>query len=155
MLRPLPWCCPDRVVRAPICGATRPADSCSGAAGQVPSPSVVGDLPPVCGVIAHVPSSAPGLHFGGRAVSLALLATTLPTMTGLAAIPRPVVDQTGLAGVYDFTLHWTWTAAGTETEDTTAAFREALKAQLGLELKSTRAPMSFLVVDHVERPSEN
>jgi uncharacterized protein (TIGR03435 family) len=119
------------------------------------SPSIVGDLPPLCGVIAHVPSSASDWHYGGRAIALSLLATTLPTMTGLAAIPRPVIDQTGLSGLYDFTLHWNWTPAGTETGDNTAEFREALKAQLGLELKPSRAPMSFLIVDHVERPSEN
>jgi uncharacterized protein (TIGR03435 family) len=66
-----------------------------------------------------------------------------------------VVDRTGLSGLYDFTLHWNWTPAGSETGDNAAAFREALKAQLGLELKSSRAPMSFVIVDHVERPSEN
>jgi uncharacterized protein (TIGR03435 family) len=76
-------------------------------------------------------------------------------MTGLAAIPRPVVDRTGLSGLYDFTLHWNWIPAGAETGDNTAAFREALKAQLGLELKPSHAPISFLIVDHVERPSEN
>jgi uncharacterized protein (TIGR03435 family) len=119
------------------------------------SPSIVGDLPPVCGVIAHVPSSVPGMHFGGRAVPLSLLATTMPTMTGLAAIPRPVVDRTGLSGLYDFTVHWNWISAGGENGDNAAAFHEALKAQLGLELKRFQAPMSFIIVDHVERPSEN
>jgi uncharacterized protein (TIGR03435 family) len=119
------------------------------------SPSIVGDLPPLCGVIAHVPSSASDWHHGGRAIALSLLATTMPTMTGLAAIPRPVIDRTGLSGLYDFTLHWNWTPAGAETGDNTAAFREALKAQLGLDLKPSRAPMSFVIVDHVERPSEN
>jgi hypothetical protein len=31
----------------------------------------------------------------------------------------------------------------------------ALKEQLGLELKSTKAPAEIVVIDHVERPSEN
>jgi len=120
------------------------------------SPSIVGDLPPACGVIAHVPSSAPGMHFGGRAVALSLLATTMPTMTGLAAIPRPVIDQTGLSGLYDFTLTWVHDPSGDDAiADNIANFREALKAQLGVELKPSHAPMSFLIVDHVERPSEN
>jgi hypothetical protein len=35
-----------------------------------------------------------------------LFPIALPTMTGMATIPRPVVDQTGLVGLYDFTLHW-------------------------------------------------
>ena len=126
------------------------------APGPSTSPSVVGDLPPVCGVIAHVPSSAPGQHYGGRAVPLSLLATTMPTMTGLAAMPRPVVDQTGLSGLYDFTLTWVHDTSGDDAiAANTANFRNVLKTQLGLELKPSHAPMSFPIVDHVERPSEN
>ncbi len=121
-----------------------------------PATSAVGDLPPVCGVIAHVPSSAPGQHYGGRAVPLSLLATTIPTMTGLAAMPLPVVDQTGLAGRYDFTMTWIHDTSGDEAiSDNIANILDALKRQLGLELKRSHAPLSFLIVDHVERPSEN
>lgn len=117
--------------------------------------SAVGDIPPLCGVIAHVLSSENATSsFGGRGVPLNLLATSLPTMTGMAAIPRPVVDQSGLAGLYDFTLHWS-SSADPETGDNAAFFREALKGQLGLELKPTHAPIDILVIDHVERPSEN
>ncbi len=117
--------------------------------------STAGDLPPVCGVIAHVVSSNnPRSSFGGRGVPLRLLATSLPTMTGMAAISRPVVDQTGLTGRYDFTLHWTQ-SPDPESGDTAAYFRDALKSQLGLELKATHAPIDILVIDHVERPSEN
>jgi uncharacterized protein (TIGR03435 family) len=127
---------------------------------SAPAPSSVPaarlDLPPACGVIAHVPSSAPGQHYGGRAIPLSLFATSVPTMTGLAAMPRPVVDQTGLSGLYDFTLTWIHDPSGDEAiADNTANFRGALKIQLGLELKSSHAPINFLIVDHVERPSEN
>ena len=140
-----------------------PADSCTApaptdqpATGAPTASSGVGDLPPVCGVIAHVPSSAPGQHYGGRAIPLTLFATSVPTMTGLAATPRPVVDQTGLSGLYDFTVTWVHDPSGDDaTSDNIANFREALKNQLGLELKSSHAPISFLIVDHVERPSEN
>jgi uncharacterized protein (TIGR03435 family) len=131
---------------APDQPATRPATT----------PSSVGDLPPACGIIAHIPSSTPGQHMGGRAISLALFATSIPTMTGLAATPRPVVDQTGLSGLYDFTLNWIHDPSGdAATSDNIAAFREALKTQLGLELKSSHAPIKFLIVDHIDHPSEN
>ncbi|WP_263384654.1 TIGR03435 family protein [Granulicella arctica] len=118
---------------------------------------VMGELPPVCGVIAHVASSAPGPHYGGRAVPLSLLVTSIPTMTGLAAMPRPVVDQTNLSGLYDFTLNWMHDLTGEEgaVADNAANFRTALKIQLGLELKPSHAPIGFLIIDHVERPSEN
>jgi uncharacterized protein (TIGR03435 family) len=141
-----------------------PSDACAApVAGQSSAPAThpaaapaVSDLPPVCGVIAHVPSSAPGMHFGGRAIPLTLFATSVPTMTGLAAMPRLVVDQTGLSGLYDFTLSWIHDPSGDDaTADNIANFRNALKTQLGLELKPSHAPISFLVVDHVERPSEN
>lgn len=119
------------------------------------TPSAAGDLPPLCGIIAHVASSSdPHSSFGARGIPLSLLATSLPTMTGMATIPRPVVDQTGLAGLYDFTLHWD-SFPDPQTGDTAASFREALKRQLGLELKPTHAPIDILVIDHVERPSEN
>jgi len=142
--------------------ALRPHPQSDSCAGPVPAPAV-DDLPPVCGVIAHLPSSIPGQHCGGpanqhcagQAIPLSLFATSMPTMTGLAAIPRPVVDRTGLSGLYDFTLHWNWTPAGVETGDNTAAFYEALKAQLGLQLKPSHTPINFLIVDHVEHPSEN
>ena len=137
------------------CAAPVPDQSSAPASHPSTAPAV-GDLPPVCGVIAHVPSSTPGQHYGGRAISLALFATSVPTMTGLAATPRPVVDQTGLTGLYDFTLTWVHDPSGDAAiPDNVANFRDALKAQLGLELKSTRAPISFLIVDHLERPSEN
>jgi len=139
---------------ADLCGAAN-ALSDSQSPARTVSPSAVGDLPPVCGVVAHVPASTdPREHYGGHGVPLSLLATSLPTLTGLAAIPRPVVDQTGLVGLYDFTLHWTW-SPDPETGDTAAFFHKALKEQLGLELKPTRAPVDILVIDHIERPTEN
>ena len=137
------------------------SDPCAAASANSPlllhkAASAVGDLPPVCGVIAHVPSDKPGQHFGGRAVALALFATSVPTMTGLAATPRPVVDETGLAGLYDFTLTWVHDPSGDAAiPDNIDSFRSALKVQLGLELKPSHAPIRFLIVDHVERPTEN
>lgn len=142
---------------ADACTAISPGSSSPSTARPAVSASAIGNLPPVCGVIAHVPASTPGQHYGGRAVTLPLLATSIPTMTGLAATPRPVVDETGLTGLYDFTLSWTQDLTGDESSvgDNIAAFHEALKTQLGLRLKSSHSPIRFLIVDHVERPSEN
>lgn len=137
----------------------RPQPDASGPKPSAVSPSSVGDLPPICGVIAHVPSSQAGYHFGGRGIPISLLATSLPTMTGLAAIPRPVVDRTGLTGLYDFALHWIPDTATSEQSapsgPQSSPFHDALKRQLGLELKSSHAPIDFLIVDHVEHPSAN
>jgi uncharacterized protein (TIGR03435 family) len=139
-----------------VCAAPVSDQSPATAPHPAAAAAAMGNLPPVCGVIAHVPSSAPGQHYGGRAVPLSLFATSVPTMTGLAVMPRPVVDQTGLSGLYDFTLTWMHDPSGDEAiADNTANFRDALKNQLGLELKSSHAPISFLIIDHIERPSEN
>jgi len=35
------------------------------------------------------------------------------------------------------------------------SFSEALKEQLGMKLEATRATIPVLVIDHVERPSQN
>jgi bla regulator protein BlaR1 len=71
----------------------------------------------------------------------------------------PVVDQTGLKGAYDFTLTWgldemTGARAGQEGVDAPSLFR-AIQEQLGLRLVPIKTPVEFVVVDQIERPSEN
>jgi uncharacterized protein (TIGR03435 family) len=61
---------------------------------------------------------------------------------------RPVLNKTGLAGAFDFTL--------TFPVDDAAAASPALEQQLGLKLVSTNAPVEMLVIDSAERiPSGN
>ena len=80
---------------------------------------------------------------------------------------RTVVDNTGLKGNYDFTLHWTpdqsaptlnGPGAGpdssTSSESGPSIFT-AIQEQLGLKLESQKGPVEILVIDHVEKPSEN
>jgi uncharacterized protein (TIGR03435 family) len=141
-----------------------PSDSCSvdlrdeadASASNVPAPgSALGELPRVCGVIAHLPTSASGhIRFGGRGVTLSLLASSLPTMTGMATIPRPVIDQTGLNGTFDFTLDWV-PEFNAPPDASGPNFREALKDQLGLKLEPQQGPVDILVIDRVEHPSAN
>jgi uncharacterized protein (TIGR03435 family) len=82
----------------------------------------------------------------------------------------PVLDRTGLKGVYDFKLHWTPAPneGGSEAmglppraelpqpdDSSVPSIFTALQEQLGLKLKSTKGPVDMLVIDHVEKPSEN
>lgn len=46
-------------------------------------------------------------------------------------------------------------AAAAQPDSQGTTFLEAVKEQLGLKLESTKAPLYVLVIDHVERPSEN
>jgi uncharacterized protein (TIGR03435 family) len=123
-------------------------------------------LPIPCGMIARLPTSAPGRHrIGGRNVTLAMLAESLPAQTGLATFPRPVIDRTGLNGTFDFSLEWappspvepTQMAPGpnAQGDDPGPSIAEAIRQQLGLKLESTRGPVELLVIDHVERPTTN
>ena len=86
----------------------------------------------------------------GQGISLAQLAQRLSPQVG-----RKVVDQTGLAGKYD--IHLTFTPNEGESSDdaVTASIFTALQEQLGLKLEPAKGPVDFLVIDHIERPSEN
>ena len=68
-----------------------------------------------------------------------------------------VLDRTGLTGMYAYHLMW-WPAQfpqGAPSEERYPPLRDALREQLGLELKPTKGPVTFWVVDHIERPTPN
>ena len=72
---------------------------------------------------------------------------------------RPVVDRSGLTGGYDFNLRFPELntppdATGTRADPVSGIFT-ALQEQLGLKLDSIRGELDFIVIDSVERPTEN
>jgi uncharacterized protein (TIGR03435 family) len=69
-------------------------------------------------------------------------------------VDRPVVDKTDLTGRYDFKLEWKPDLAPTEENDTPGIFG-ALQQQLGLKLTADHGLADVLVIDHIERPSDN
>jgi len=69
---------------------------------------------------------------------------------------KPVVDKTGVAGRFDFTLTWTPDESpAADNPNGPPGLFTALQEQLGLKLEPVKAPVQVLVVDHAERPSEN
>lgn len=83
-----------------------------------------------------------------------------------AVLDRPVQDKTGLAGTFDFSLSWTpdesqFTVMGihapppTNNPNAPPGLFTAIQEQLGLKLEPQKIPSEVLVIDHVERPSEN
>jgi bla regulator protein blaR1 len=104
------------------------------------------------------------LHVTGA--SLAMFANVLSRQLG-----RIVLDKTELKGDYEFTLKWTpdegqmtggpgGGPAGPPRdapppEGSGPSIFTALQEQLGLKLESQKGPVDTLVIDHVERPSEN
>ncbi|HXE07253.1 MAG TPA: TIGR03435 family protein [Acidobacteriaceae bacterium] len=68
-------------------------------------------------------------------------------------VDRPVVDQTGLAGKYDFSLHYTVDETRTADPNAPPGLFTAIQEQLGLKLVPVKAPADVFVVDGVEQPS--
>jgi uncharacterized protein (TIGR03435 family) len=90
-----------------------------------------------------------GMMLGG-AVSTTKLAASLSRTLG-----RTVVDETGLSGSFDVSLHWTPDAQPQTANSSDPDFFTAIQEQLGLRLESGRGPVEVLVVDQAERPSQN
>jgi uncharacterized protein (TIGR03435 family) len=116
-------------------------------------------FPPRCDVYMLMTSSERMNRSGSRNTTMDLFASFVP---GTGRLGRPVVNQTGLTGKFDFQLEWapepnSPVAAGANAQPDTPGptFLDALREQLGLKLESTRAPIEVLVIDHVELPSEN
>lgn len=65
-------------------------------------------------------------------------------------LDRPVIDKTGLAGSYDFTIDWAADNA-VATNDAGPSIFTAVQEQLGLRLESAKGPVEIIVVDHAER----
>jgi uncharacterized protein (TIGR03435 family) len=120
-------------------------------------------------------STGPRTFFTARP---ALISGTRVSMRELAGalsglLDRPVTDYTGLLSVYDVKVQWTpdqlrdFKASadlppGTLPRINGAPFDPdgpsvftAVQEQLGLKLESTKGPVDVLVIDHVEKPTED
>jgi bla regulator protein blaR1 len=101
----------------------------------------------------------------GQGVGLEALIRAISGQLG-----RPVIDRTGLTGRYDIKLQWTpdpgqnATALGgalppgvepPPSDPNGPSIFAALQEQLGLRLESEKAPVDLIVIDRVEKPSEN
>jgi uncharacterized protein (TIGR03435 family) len=77
---------------------------------------------------------------------------SMPILAGLLAayLQLPVIDQTGINGTYDFHLQ----PDDPTNTDYLLATIDAMR-RLGLNLKRGKGPVQTLIIDHVERPTEN
>lgn len=112
-------------------------------------------------------SSPRGLEFIASADGLLLPAqnTTVGQfcqMMQQVVLDRPVVDQTGIAGRFDFQLRFTPDDSQfnghpprVPPQTDTPGLFDALQQQLGLKLAPGKEPIDALVIDHVEKPSAN
>lgn len=95
----------------------------------------------------------------GSAAPLELFVNLLSSITG-----RPVLNQTGLTGKFDFKLEWTEEMSGIADRDGAPAAADAgggpslfsaMQEQLGLQLKAGKGNVPVVVVERVEKPSAN
>jgi uncharacterized protein (TIGR03435 family) len=86
-------------------------------------------------------------------VTMADLSRAMQVFAPLYA-DHEVVDLTGVPGAYDIQLDWMGRfVPNQDVEGVTMP--AALEKQLGLRLEGRKLPVTVLVIDHVERPSEN
>jgi uncharacterized protein (TIGR03435 family) len=70
-----------------------------------------------------------------------------------AKLDRPIVDQTGLPGAWQFELEY---AQENAPESTAPSLFTAIQEQMGLKLSPSRGPVRLIVVDHIDKaPLEN
>jgi uncharacterized protein (TIGR03435 family) len=83
------------------------------------------------------------IHAGGYAIPSLVFSLS-------AIVEKFVIDETGLAGLFDFALEWNQDPAA--ASDKPSLFT-ALQEQLGLRLVPTTAPVDVIVIDSIQHPS--
>jgi uncharacterized protein (TIGR03435 family) len=128
-------------------------------ADQTPPPAFVGGGGPARGgALPRGGINISGNGFEAQSQSMAMLATVLSTVYA----GRPVIDKTGLKGLYDMKLEWNRdagliapTGPGTISSASGPSLITAVEDQLGLKLESAKGRLPVLVIDSVQRPIEN
>jgi uncharacterized protein (TIGR03435 family) len=117
------------------------------APGEASCPAENGPSANPCGRLSWGQSA-----LAGRRVDMQALVIVLAQKLG-----HKVVDETGLKGPFDLSLRWTpeGAVASPPPVDAPPSLLTALEEQMGLRLQTRKGPTEVVVVDHVERPSEN
>jgi uncharacterized protein (TIGR03435 family) len=132
-----------------------------------PAPPKPGDGPPnLCGIMMMGPTAKGDMMIEVRGSTMAQFAQRLS-----GRLDRPVVDKTGITGQFNFHLEFTPDThiAGQEvpggrgadvanpasSPDTGPNLFVALQEQIGLKRSPDKGPVSFLIIDHVEKPTGN
>jgi uncharacterized protein (TIGR03435 family) len=102
------------------------------------------------------PAQRRGCVMRGGTGTLTAGSMPISTLAGRLAplVNRFVEDRTGLLGVFDFDLVWTPDET-VATDLSGPSIFTALQEQLALKLESTKGPVEVLVIDSVERPTED
>jgi uncharacterized protein (TIGR03435 family) len=121
------------------------------------APLEPGQKPPNYCNSTNVQMNGPSITMDMRAMSMTFFAGNISP-----GLDRPVIDKTGVEGVFDIHLEFApdqstpgYMGGGKPATDGAAQSIFPAIQELGLKLEPARGPVEFLVVDRVERPSEN
>ena len=114
----------------------------------------------------EAPSSLMNVVFAGSRIETHARSTTISEFASMlqrAVFDRPVVDKTNLTGRYDFDLAWTYDETQFDgklppinlDEANRPSLFSSLQKEVGLTLESSRAQVETIIIDSVEKPSEN
>lgn len=141
-------------------GLTKPAADCAGfrRGGERPQDSTrqpFFDRVPCAMVV--MPTSDQTGKVPGANLRLSAGDATLSEIVPLLgnALGRPLLDRTGITERFDIELQYSTMPLTTTTVETGPTLRTAVAEQLGLSVEESRAPIEVLVIDRIERPSEN
>lgn len=121
------------------------------------APKTSGVWPPRCYTYMARPDKDGLWVSGSRATTMDLLGNFVGSLAGNSdEISRHVVDQTGLTGLWDFTLlaQPPHQISGADAQTGPTAL-QAIREQLGIKLRPDHAEVSLPVIDHVQRPDDN
>ena len=114
---------------------------------RLPVPKADTDLSPT-----HATESLPRVQDGSFVFQDASMAEFAAKLSLLRGVDLPVIDRTGIKGLFDITLK---SAANAILQPDGPTVSTLVQEQLGLKLVSAKTPIEVIVIDHVERPSEN
>jgi len=158
---------PDLKPSSAACRATieaRIAATAAAGRGGPPPP-----LPPLPGPNDPLPCGFMSVPPGRATATGRTIAQIVPTLADL--VGRPVIDKTGLTGLYDFSLKYAYEgrtagpmgplgpaaqppgAAAPTIDPDAPSLSAALQEQLGLKLESVRGPVDVVVIDRLEKPT--
>lgn len=116
------------------------------------------------------PPCGPGLVKSGTGLAMEGISVSMPALTKRLSLilGREVIDKTGITGRFSLHLEFAMDdalaglpnpagpdASGQPQASDRPSIRTALQEQLGLKLEVSKGPVGVLVIDHVERPTEN
>lgn len=123
----------------------------------VTTPRTAKLMTPVQGDLGKTVSTC-GRHYSKKGMEVESTGCPFPILlsTIRQELGTNVLDHTGLSGAYAYHLMWSPSSVTLQDDEERYPYIvNAVREQLGLELKQTKGPVTFWVVDHIERPTPN